>query len=97
VILSTTNSVAAPISGQTLTVTSPVCTGGRRMLGGGGSVADILTVGGTLTANQDRVTMNISRPASGTSTTQWEVTGAASAPAPNSNESMRVIAYTVCG
>jgi hypothetical protein len=44
-----------------------------------------------------RVQMNVSRPAGGTSTTQWEVTGVESNPAPNNTATMTVTAYAICG
>jgi hypothetical protein len=41
--------------------------------------------------------MNVSRPANGTSTSQWQVVGAQSNPAPNSTATITVVAYAICG
>jgi hypothetical protein len=41
--------------------------------------------------------MNVSRPANGTSTSQWQVVGVQSNPAPNITATVTVVAYAICG
>ena len=87
-----TATLAGGNPGASVTATA-TCPAGKTLLGGGGSVTNSDTTGD----NPARVQMSASRPASGNSTTAWEVTLVEASVAPNVNATLTANAYAICG